>query len=302
MKRAMASFSSEAAKKEYVLSVEVAFENALDDKVAEILDGQFPRILLLAGPTCAGKTTMANKLVSELSERGKHVRVISFDDFFLDRETLHEKARERGCAIDFDSPAAIDLDELSRCVGQILAGGSVTLPIFDFKEGKRNAFRTIEADASSVFLFEGIQAVYPEVTSLFKGHPFRSIYVSVETPLAVGNSVFSPEDIRFFRRLVRDHRFRGAAPSFTFFLWESVRENEIKNILPYAPFCDVSFNTLIDYEISMLRPHLLPLLSQIDKDDPYREKAETMLSSLALIEDIDERYLPEHSMYHEFLG
>ena len=244
---------------------------------------------------------MANKLVSELAERGKHVQVISFDDFFFDRDQLAKNAQARGCAIDFDSPAAIDLSELSRCVSEILAGERVVLPIFDFKEGKRNAFRTIEADQQAVFLFEGIQAVYPEVTALFKGHSFCSIFVSVETPLSVGESIFLPEDIRFFRRLVRDHRFRNATPSFTFFLWESVRENELKNILPYAPACDYTFNTLIDYEISMLRPYLLPLLSQIDIDDPHKEKANKMLLSLTGIDDIDDRYLPENSVYHEFL-
>ena len=302
MKQAISRFASENEKREYVLSVEKNFEQALDFKVAEILDGHFPRILLLAGPTCAGKTTMANKLVSELAERGKHVQVISFDDFFLDREQLDLNARARGGAIDFDSPAAIDLDELARCASEILAGGRVALPIFDFKEGRRNGFRTIESDDRAVFLFEGIQAVYPEVTSLFLGHPFRSIFVSVETPIKVGESVFAPEEIRFFRRLVRDHRFRGATPEFTFFLWESVRENEIRNILPYAPACDVTFNTAIDYEISMLRPHLLPLLAEISENDPHKEKAEAMLASLALIDDIDESYLPEHSMHHEFLG
>lgn len=302
MKQAISRFASENEKKEYVLSVERTFEQALDDKVAEILSGHLPRILLLAGPTCAGKTTMANKLVFELAERGKHVQVVSFDDFFLDREQLDQNARARGCTIDFDSLAAIDLQELSRCVAEILAGGRITLPIFDFKTGKRSAFRTIEADDQAVFLFEGIQAVYPEVTTLFAGRSFCSIFVSVETPLSVGDSIFSPEDIRFFRRLVRDHRFRGATPAFTFFLWESVRENETKNILPYAPACDYTFNTVIDYEISMLRPHLLPLLSQIGSDDPHKEKAESMLASLALIDDIDECYLPRQSMYHEFLG
>ena len=302
MKRAISRFTSESEKKEYVLSVEAQFEHALDLKVAEILDGHFPRILLLAGPTCAGKTTMANKLVSELAERGKHVQVISFDDFFYDRELLDESARLRGCDIDFDSPAAIDLDELARCVSEILAGGQVALPIFDFKEGRRNARRTIESDDRAVFLFEGIQAVYPEVTTLFSGNAFRSIFVSVETPLEAGGAVFAPEDIRFFRRLVRDHRFRGATPEFTFFLWDSVRANEIKNILPYAPACDITFNTVIDYEISMLRPHLLPLLSQIGNDNSHKEKADRMLASLSMIDDIDESYLPEHSMYHEFLG
>ena len=60
MKQAISRFASETEKREYVLSVEKNFEQALDFKVAEILDGHFPRILLLAGPTCAGKTSLPN--------------------------------------------------------------------------------------------------------------------------------------------------------------------------------------------------------------------------------------------------
>lgn len=302
MRKAISTFSSEAAKKDYVQKVEERFEHELDEKVAEILFGDFPRILLLSGPSCAGKTTMANKLVSELAERGKHVQVISLDDFFFSRKELAEVAKLNGQTLDFDSPAAIDQKTLAKSISEMLAGTRVTLPVFDFKEGKRTACRIIEPDNRAVFLLEGIQAVYPEVTSLLAGHPFRSIFVSVETGLMVGDTIFAPEEIRFFRRLVRDFRFRGATPEFTFFLWDSVRKNELVNILPYAPACDMTFNTVIDYEIGMLKPHLLPLLSAIPESNSHFSEARRMLLSLEGIDSIDEKYLPTHAMYHEFLG
>ena len=302
MREAISVFPSEQSKKLYVDAVEARFENELDLAVAKILRNRIPRIILLSGPTCSGKTTMANKLVSELFERGEHTQVISIDDFFHSRTILAELAREKGIDIDFDSPSVIDHSELARCVSEILAGGTVTVPIFDFKKGCRTGTRTIDSDEHSVFLFEGIQAVYPEVTALFQGQNFCRIFVSPEEELSLGKKVFSPDEIRFFRRIVRDHRFRGATPEFTFFLWDSVRRNEVENIFPYASSCEVRLNTVIDYEISMLRPHLIPLLSEIKKESAYYTAACNMLYSLENIDNIDESYLPPHSMYHEFLG
>ena len=118
-----------------------------------------------------------------------------------------------------------------------------------------------------------------------------------KTFILVGIVIHIEFDIFF-----RDFRFRGAIPEFTFFLWDSVRKNELVNILPYAPACDITFNTVIDYEIGMLKPHLLPLLSAIPESNSHFHAARQMLLSLDGIDAIDEKYLPTHAMYHEFLG
>ncbi len=295
-------FYDETAKKQYVQKVENAFEEALDKTVAHILDGFSGNLLTLSGPTCSGKTTMANKLVSELSERGHRVHVVSIDDFYLDRDVLAKNAEARGVTLDFDSPLSIDIEALSRSVKDIFSGGEVALPTFDFRSGCRTGWRKLTVGEGDIFLFEGIQAVYPEVTSLFSGTPCRSIYVSPQEAISVGDALFLPNEIRFFRRLVRDFRFRDATPAFTFFLWESVRQNEESNIFPYASSADVTFNTVLDYEIGMLTPHLMKLLATLPPSDKHFREAERMMSSLSSVTPIDEAYLPKISMYHEFLG
>ncbi len=302
MRHAICTFSSEQEKKTYVHSVEEAFERALDQAVAQLLSHETARILTLSGPTCAGKTTMAKKLVAELAERGKRLHVISIDDFYYNRQRLVEDARNRGVPLDFDSPLTLDLEMFAKATEKILAGQEVELPMYDFKEGCRSGFRTLTAGERDIFMFEGIQAVYPEVTGLLRGVPYRSVYVSVQESLEVGGQTFLPNDIRFFRRLVRDFRFRDAQPAFTFYLWDSVRQNEESNIFPYVADCDVTVNTVMDYEIGMLKPSLASLLSRLPEGDPHKETAQRMEAAIEGVEEISQTYLPKHSMYHEFLG
>ena len=302
MRTAVNYFETEQDKIDYIKKTEDAFEVAIDRTVAKILEGLSSHILTLSGPTCSGKTTMAKKLVAELAERGKRVHVVSIDDFFFDRDKLAADAKKRGVALDFDSPLSMDLEAFSHAVQEILQGTEVALPVFDFKEGRRTGFRSLTAGENDIFIFEGIQAVYPEVTGLLGSTPYRSIYVSVMESLSVNGTVFSPNQIRFFRRLVRDTRFRGATPPFTFYLWDSVRENEETNIFPYASSADVTFNTLIDYGVGMLKPSLEKLLKELPDRDVHKDTAERMLLSLEGVTPIDEKYLPPKSVYHEFLG
>lgn len=299
---AKAFFSDEREKKAYVEEAEHRFETALDSAVCSLLHDGGERIITLSGPTCAGKTTAAKKLVRELSVRGKRVQVVSLDDFFYGRKILHEKAKSKGLDIDFDSPDAIDFDALSTAVSDILKGRSVRMPVFNFKKGERDGYRSFTPTKEDVFLFEGIQAIYPEVTALLSGYAYRSIYISVESGILQGDSFFERHTVRLSRRLVRDYLFRGAEPDFTFFLWESVRVNEEKNILPHAHTADVTMDTTLPYEMSMLKPYLLPLLDQIGETDLYHQSARRLRLLLDGIAEIDVSYLPEHSLYHEFLG
>lgn len=299
---AKAFFSDEREKKAYVEEAELRFETALDSAVLDLLADGCERIITLSGPTCAGKTTAASKLVRELSERGKHVQVVSLDDFFYGRKILHEKARSKGLDIDFDSPDAIDFEALSSAVSDILKGNSIRMPIFNFKKGERDGYRSFTPSKDDVFLFEGIQAIYPEVTALLDGHAYRSIYISVQSGIRQGDACFEPHTVRLARRLVRDYLFRGAGPDFTFFLWESVRQNEEKNILPYAHTANVMLDTTLPYEMSMLKPYLMPLLDQIGETDLYYHSAKKLRQQIEHVAEIDVSYLPEHSLYHEFLG
>ena len=302
MLNARTSFSGEEDKRAYVAECEKKFEHALDCAVEKIISAESNRIITLSGPSCSGKTTTANKIVSEFEERGKRVHVISIDDFYYDRDYLIKQAEKNGTSLDFDSAETIDLDELEMTIESIFCEDSVKIPVFDFKSGKRIKEKEFILDDKDIFVFEGIQAVYPEVTRLFKAHPYFSVFAYVCEDLKVGDHIYEKNTVRFFRRLVRDYNFRNATPEFTFKLWESVRQNEERNILPFVDDCDVLLNSLMPYEINMLKPYLVPLLSEISESSVHFAYASEMLEKLEALETISREYIPSNSVYREFLG
>lgn len=302
MKSARTSFLGEAEKKAYVMECEKSFEHSLDIAVERLLGEKDNKIITLSGPTCSGKTTTANKIVSEFEERGKRVHVISIDDFYYDRDVLVKRSEKSGTPLDFDSVSTIDLKELKRTIDEIFEGKTVLVPTFDFKSGKRTEMRKYELDERDVFVFEGIQAVYPEVTALFGDHPYLSVFVYVCEELCVGDQIFDKNEIRFFRRLVRDYNFRNADPEFTFKLWEGVRANEESYILPFFDDCTVLLNSLMPYELGMIKPYVVSLLAKIKADSPYYDYARRTMRRFEHIEEISREYIPQNSVYREFLG
>ncbi len=295
-------FQNEDEKKAYVLACEHDYESKLDDAVSAIMKRRDVSVLTLSGPTCAGKTTTAKKLISEFSAEGRTVHMISIDDFYYDRSVLLERAAARGGEIDFDSPTTIDMEALAFATGEILRGDPVDIPKFDFVSGTRVGFHRILPGEKDVYIFEGIQAVYPEVTALFRECGYLGIFVSPEDDLLVGDTLFPKNRVRLFRRMVRDHLFRGATPVFTLKLWEGVRENEDLRVFPYGEEAEIRFNSSLGYELSMLKPHLAPLLGTIPASHPFFSDAQAALAVLERIEEISSAYIPETSLYHEFLG
>ena len=203
------------------------------------------RLIGLSGPTCSGKTTAAHMLAERLSEYGKRVHIVSIDDFYYDREYLNELSRAKGLdTIDYDSVDTIDLVALEAFVEEMYSENVVHCPIFDFKTGTRSGSRSISADDDDLFVFEGIQAIYPQVTALFRSHGYASVYISPQSAIHIDGDSFSPNEIRLLRRIVRDTNFRGANVEFTIGLWESVRQNEEKNIFPYVDTCTYKINSM----------------------------------------------------------
>ena len=157
-----------------------------------------------------------------------------------------------------------------------------------------------------VFLFEGIQAVYPEVTALFEGIPERSLFINVmkDTVLfdEAGNErVFPPDRIRLLRRLVRDEAKRGSSPDFTLTLWHGVRENELRSILPYADACDYGIDSNMAFDIHMLAPHIRRIFAEQPCDGDEVAEQDAILASIEGVEGISDACLNRDSLYHEFI-
>ena len=300
----IAKFQSEEQIREYVSACEADFEARLDDVVNKItaLDGL--RLIALSGPTCSGKTTLSNKLVRNFSEAGRRVHVISIDNFYYPQQYLKERSERLGHeTVDYESIDTIDFNELCECVREIFSDDETVVPIYDFVEGRVTRYERIEYEPGEIFIFEGIQAVYPEITALLSQYNYCSMIICPLSPLSCNGVSFAPNDIRLMRRLVRDFKFRGASPEETMYLWSSVRANEDKNIFPYIKNCDYIVDSTMPFELNILVPHLQKILSDVHRDSKYYEWASRILESISGIEGIDnERYIVGDSLYREFVG
>ena len=280
------------------------FENRLTRMAGEVsraCAGEDVHILRLSGPTCAGKTTAAGKLTEALEADGLTVYPISLDDFYYDRHVL--LARSGDGEPDYDSAETLDRETLRQCIDQLLRTGRAQIPVYDFKAGTRSTYRTLEIPVGvrPVFLFEGIQAVYPQVTALLSGVPSRSVFINACRSVTVGEEVFTPNRLRLLRRLVRDAALRGADPAFTLSLWKGVRANEEAAILPFAGDCDFTIDSTMAYEVHMLAPHLRRLLTEHPVKGPEEALAGEIYRRVAGVEGIPSSLLSPDSLYREFI-
>ncbi len=296
------SFESIDIARDFVNRSEQAYNDAINALTHEIEKKEHCRILTLSGPSCSGKTTTANRIDRHLLTLGKDVHTISIDDFFYDRDLIYERAHARGEEPDFETVDAIDLSLFRKTVNAIRAGGEVIVPTFDFKTGKRSESRVFHAEERDVFLFEGIQALYPEIVSIIGKHDMFSIFIEVKEGVRFGDTVFLPEEVRFLRRLVRDNYFRNASPEFIYYLWEGVRQNEIKNIYPYIGDADFHISSSMAYGVNMLMSHVVPLFSSLLGHQTLSSNAAQWLDRLQGIEALSSELLPEDSVFREFVG
>ncbi len=298
MKNISITFSNEEDKKAFVLECERDFEKRLDIASQKIVNSNV-QCVLLSGPTCAGKTTTAKKLIEDFEKIGKSVTVISIDDFFNERQ--EERTVVENKKIDYDSVEVLDLELLQNCIENAKSGNIIRVPQFDFISQSRSGFNEHYISENEVLLFEGIQAVYPEVTSLFKTE-YKGIFIDVSEDVCINGISFSKYEIRLIRRLVRDRKFRGATADFTFYLWETVRENEEKSIYPNKNICTVQLDSFLGYELFLMKSYINDVLSEVKENSQYYKDAQKILEKLSAFQEINYDYIPNDSLYTEFLG
>lgn len=294
------SFASAADAEKFVADCESVFEARLDEIAESVASNREIKIVALSGPSCSGKTTTANKLIRELESRGRKVHVVSIDDFYYDRSYLEELAEETG-KLDYESICSIDFDEFVECVSEIFTEGKTKVPRFDFKVGKRVGFVEYDAREEDIFIFEGIQAIYPEITSVLAKYPSVSICICVMSSIEVGGKIFEPNEIRFLRRVVRDYHFRNSEPEFTMELWDGVRANEDVNIFPYIDGVDMKIDSALAFELSMLKPYLEEILPKVSKESRFASVAANMLEKIKDIQPVPKDYISANSLYNEFI-
>lgn len=258
------------------------------------------RIILLSGPSSSGKTTTSKKLSLYLKSLGLNPTHLSLDDYFHERD---ETPLGPNGKPDFESLQAIDVKLFDSQVSKILKGNKVTVPTFNFVDGRKEYKRVVELKENDILIIEGLHALNEELlTNVPKKQKFK-IYLSPLTYLSIDNdNRISMTDLRLLRRMVRDNRTRGYNPSKTLAAWQDVRDGEEKYVFPFQDNADVMFNTSLAYELAVLKPYAEPLLFTISEDDPGYETAQRLLSLLKNVLPIPSESVPQVSILREFIG
>jgi uridine kinase len=272
-------------------------------RIAERIAAHVPatRLVLVSGPSSAGKTTTALRLCVRLKENGLNALHLSTDDYFVGDS---RNPRNPDGSFDYETVEAVDCERLVSDLGRLFEGESVRLRKFDFttKEGYDAAEETSLALGGLVVL-EGIHALNPLLTDgIAEAIKFR-VYLNLFTQLyPEGCDAFFSDDTRLLRRIVRDSNFRGTPASVTLARWPSVERGEQKWINPYRHLADAVFNTALDYELAVLKTFAEPLLFSITPDMEEYPEAKRLLKFLSYFLGLSCEDVPRNSLIREFIG
>lgn len=287
--------------RELILVSEALHESQVAGIAREIAERrERVRVVLIAGPSCSGKTTFSKRLSIQLLALGLSPLPIELDNFFVDREKT--PLDEHG-EFDYEALGALDLLRLNHDLGLLIAGKRVRLPHYDFKQGRQEEGESVELSHGQVLILEGIHGLNPELLSEIPGENTFRIYASALTQLNLDRyNRVSTTDTRLIRRIVRDAAQRGYAAAETIRRWESVRRGEKRYIFPFQENADMTFNSALVYEGSALAPTAEPLLRQVTFGTPEHVEAKRLLSLLEWFLPLDPGLIPDNSILREFLG
>ncbi|HPV84818.1 MAG TPA: nucleoside kinase [Sedimentibacter sp.] len=268
----------------------------------EITSDKNIKIVLIAGPSSSGKTTLAQRLSIQLRVNGKKTYAVSLDDYFVDRHLTPKN--EKG-EFDFETIKALDLDLFNEQLIDLMAGEEVQIPVYNFKEGSREYSREpVRLTNDHIIIIEGIHGLNDELTANLPQVNKFKIYISALTQLNIDrHNRISTSDLRLLRRIVRDYTHRGNNAIKTMELWDNVIKGTEKYIFPYQENADAIFNSALVYELCVLKKYAEPIIMEIDEDSCFYSERQRLLKFLSYFLPIeDESAIPNTSILREFIG
>ena len=287
---------------DFISECEERYEKVIEIIVEKINSAKGREIVMLAGPSSAGKTTTARKIKEKLKEKGVKAYVLSLDDFYLNREDIPYLSDGTQ---DYETVYALDLKCLENDLNALLRGEKVRTPVFDFTTGKRSetVFNDIVLGNDDVVIIEGLHALNPVITEKIQGKLLK-IYINVSTRIydKNGNIVLNKRNFRFIRRMVRDYKFRDSSVENTCKLWKNVTKGEDKYLFPYRDNADIKADTIHLYEPCVMKHQALRMIKECDVSEEYRESIQKIVEALEKFNDIEEDMVSKNSLLREFLG
>ena len=269
------------------------------NEVAERIDREGVRVLLLAGPSGSGKTTTANLICDAIKSRGEDCMVVSLDDFYRNSDDPAYPLLTDGSR-DYECPEALRLDEIRTTIENIAKGRPFEIPKYDFKVGARTYVRRYDVHPRSCVIIEGLHALNSAICEGIDTTGVLRLFVSVSTNVnCEGERLISGRKARFVRRMVRDSIYRNAGAERTLGMWQNVLSAEDIYLYPYKSTADMAFDTFHLYELSVMKPYVKKLISaELAAKNAY---ANTILSAMHRITEANDDKVPDDSLIREFL-
>ncbi|MGQ9662317.1 MAG: nucleoside kinase [Kiritimatiellia bacterium] len=277
-----------------------------EKKIAKIADeialrSNRVRVVLIAGPSSAGKTTFAKRLTTQLRVNGLRPVTISTDDYFVGEA---ETPRDEDGKPDYEHIEAVDISLFNQHLAALIDGKEVSVPRFNFEKKVREyTGRKLKIERDQIIIVEGIHGLNPRLTHMLPRETTFRIYVSALTQLNLDSrNRISTTDNRLLRRLVRDRKFRGHSALQTLQLWPSVRRGENRWVFPFQREADATFNSALDYELAVLKPLAEPLLMEIKPCHPEYAEARRLSEFLLNFLPVPDWPVPRTSILREYIG
>ena len=257
-------------------------------------------IVLISGPSGAGKTTTAMRLEKYLDRAGAESTTLSMDNYFASL-TPEEKELLKQQKFDLETPARLDMELLNSQLRDLMEQKPVVVPKFDFVTNTRveGAGTLIERKDDEIIILEGIHALNPAVTG--KSDDFTTrIYISVRTRIADAADVeMHPMKVRLMRRMLRDKLTRGREIADTLKMLDSVKAGEDKYIMPYKYRANFELDTFLKFELNVYKSLLGDEVKALAATD---DRLSDVVRILEELDPMGTEHIPADSLIREFIG
>ena len=259
------------------------------------------RLVMLSGPSAAGKTTTAGFLQEFLTKKGIETHVVSLDDFYRGRNLA--PLLENG-EYDYEALEALDLPQLHTCMADILNKGETLLPRFDFHTGApAPEKRMLTIGHQAVVIFEGIHALNPVFEDRLPSDAVSRIFIHTHSPIYSGDEkLLARRQLRLVRRSLRDFRFRNSPLDNTLDMWPQVVRGENLYMFPYVKPTDIRIDTTHAYEPCIFAREFLPILEETKLTEDDELVMQPIRDALGQFAPLDPANMPEKALLWEFIG
>lgn len=148
-----------------------------------------PILILLAGGSGSGKTTVANEIIKNLPSDVRGITICQDRYYLINKKNSNINLDN----LNYDHPNAFDWELMKQQIQDLLNNKTINLPIYDYSTHTRKDEVEV-ISPSDVIIFEGIHALHDEDIN-----KLSELKIFVDTP----------KDESFIRRLERDTKSRG---------------------------------------------------------------------------------------------